>query len=64
MKFKLITTNLEILITYILFLKKLKNIKNIKIVYLPSVIKKITLLKSPHVHKKSKEHFSLKKYSI
>lgn len=33
-----------------------------KIVFLPTKIKRLTLIKSPHVHKKSKEHFQIIKY--
>tara|TARA_A100001035_G_C27742008_1_gene482084 strand:+ start:934 stop:1233 length:300 start_codon:yes stop_codon:yes gene_type:complete len=31
---------------------------------LPSKIKRITLLKSPHVNKKAREQFEIKKYSV
>lgn len=33
------------------------------IFYLPQTLKRCTLLKSPHVHKKAKEHFELRTYS-
>jgi len=64
MKFKLITTNLGILVAYLIFLKTLKNLHIKKIIYLPIQTKKIVLLKSPHVHKKAQEHFIFKKYSV
>lgn len=40
--------------------KKLKI--NTNIVALPMTIKKISLLKSPHVYKKAKEHFEIRTY--
>lgn len=49
---------------YIEFLKL--NFKKVNIKFskfdLPKTKKKITLLKSPHVYKKSKEHFEIKKF--
>jgi len=50
-----------------IYLTFLKNIfKKLNIVYtstnLPLKIKKITLLKSPHVHKKAREQFEIKKF--
>jgi ribosomal protein S10 len=46
------------------FIKKLLNNLNINhsIFFLPISKKRITLLKSPHVNKKAKEHFFLKEY--
>ena len=50
--------------TYTNYIKKiLTKLKiNFTTVYLPIKIKKITLLKSPHVNKKAREQFQLKKY--
>jgi len=65
--FKLKSFNKQLLNFYILYLKKafkILNIQNYSINYLPLKIKKLTLLKSPHVHKKFYEHFNLKKYSL
>lgn len=45
-----------------IYFKKL-NI-NYSILHLPTSKKRITLLKSPHVNKKSKEHFELNTYKI
>lgn len=36
---------------------------SVSITRLPTRIKKITLIKSPHVHKKSREQFEIRKYS-
>lgn len=62
MQLKLITTNKKLLIVYILFLKKFYQKKICKIIYLPTTKSCLTLLKSPHVHKKAKEQFLIKKY--
>lgn len=51
---------------YLSFILKtflLLNIK-VKMFCLPQKLKKITFLKSPHVFKKSKEHFELRKYKV
>lgn len=49
---------------YLTFLKNV--LKKLNVVYtstnLPLKIKKITLLKSPHVHKKAREQFEIKKF--
>ena len=49
---------------YLTFLKNI--LKKLNVVYtstnLPLKIKKITLLKSPHVHKKAREQFEIKKF--
>ena len=36
--------------------------KKVKVVILPKKIKRIVILKSPHVNKKAKEHFQIIKY--
>lgn len=38
------------------------NSVDFKKVYLPTKLKRFVLLKSPHVNKKAKEHFQIKKY--
>ena len=38
-------------------------IPNLKIVRLPTKIKKWTVIRSPHVHKKSREQFEIRTYS-
>jgi ribosomal protein S10 len=49
---------------YIKYLKLTFKIWNIQpsIFYLPTNIKRICLLKSPHVNKKAKEHFEIRNY--
>lgn len=59
--FDKITVNL-----YIIFLREIFNVLKIKtnfIINLPSKKKRITLLKSPHVHKKSMEQFQLQLFT-
>jgi small subunit ribosomal protein S10 len=58
--------NLESLLIYKEFLKKLLQKTNNKFssINLPIKKKKITLLKSPHVNKKSKEQFQIKTYKF
>lgn len=47
------------------FQKKLLKYKiKTKVLYLPSKTKKFTVLKSPHVHKKSREQFEIKLYTL
>lgn len=45
-------------------LNELNNIDSItgSLIRLPTQVKKITLIKSPHVHKKSREQFEVKKH--
>lgn len=63
---KLESINKKCLYLYTYFILKIFSIKNYKykINFLPIKKKKITFLKSPHVFKRSKEHFELKKYKI
>jgi small subunit ribosomal protein S10 len=51
--------------TYIKFLEKLLKIFNIYYskISVPTKIKRITILKSPHVFKKAREQFELKVYT-
>ena len=60
------STNKKCFFLYAFFLKKM--LKKLKIstssIYLPTRTKNIVLLKSPHVYKKSKEHFIFKKYQL
>nr|NP_042275.1 ribosomal protein S10 [Prototheca wickerhamii]P46742.1 RecName: Full=Small ribosomal subunit protein uS10m; AltName: Full=Ribosomal protein S10, mitochondrial [Prototheca wickerhamii]AAD12663.1 ribosomal protein S10 [Prototheca wickerhamii] len=37
-------------------------IQNSKEIFLPSKIKKITVIRSPHIHKKSRDQFQIKRY--
>lgn len=37
-------------------------ITNYKEVFIPSKTKKITVIRSPHIHKKSRDQFQIKKY--
>jgi len=64
-KFKLVSSDKLTLNLYIFFLKKLfKTLKlNISIVRTPTKIKRLSLLKSPHVHKKAFSQFEIKLYS-
>ena len=64
LKFK--SLNLKILEVYIHFVKLLLFSLNIKfsIFFLPKKLKKITLLKSPHVYKKAREQFEQKVYKV
>jgi ribosomal protein S10 len=59
-KLKISTPNLE----SFLFLEKSITpfISTIRVILLPNKIKRFTLLKSPHVNKKSKEHFQYLRY--
>ena len=60
-KLKLKSLNKEILITYQTYILKVLEKINTKysIINLPTKIKKITVLKSPHVYKKAREQFQI-----
>ena len=64
---KLISLNYKILNCYRIFLinylQKLSSV-TISSTFLPKKKKKISLLKSPHVHKKAFEHFQFTKHSL
>lgn len=62
---KLNALSIDIILLYSKFLKKIFKKINLKfsIISLPKKIKKITLLKSSHVHKKAREQFEICKYS-
>jgi ribosomal protein S10 len=62
---KLKAINKPILTIYQHFLKTIfiKSGLNFRFFSNPIKIKRITLLKSPHVYKKAKEHFELRSYS-
>ena len=64
LKFESVST--KVLNLYIRLILKWLSLKKIvtTVVYLPKVIKRISFLKSPHVFKKSKEHFELKKKKV
>ena len=51
---------LYIALKYIINLAHVLEIKTIKKINLPKKIKKITVLRSPHIDKKSREHFEIK----
>lgn len=61
-KIYLKTSRFDSIPSYIKFIKKFFLKKNIKIVvqYMPTKIHRISLLRSPHVYKKSKDHFEAK----
>lgn len=66
MKYTIILTStsqksLDIYIRYFEIMFKKLNIQN-STFSLPTTKKKITLLKSPHVYKKAKEHFEMRTY--
>lgn len=63
---KLKSININKLNTYLIFLKKILTKLNVHYTFivLPKQKKCITLLKSPHVYKKAREQFLLKKYSV
>ena len=58
-KFIISSNNSDSLNIYLKYLKFILNKNNVKIsvLHLPTKIKRITLLKSPHVYKKAKEQF-------
>lgn len=58
------TVNKPILIIYTTFLKTLflKLKLNFKIICMPTLKKRFTLLRSPHVYKKTREQFELTRY--
>ena len=63
---KISSVNKKCLLLYVSFLLKIFHLRNYVFskVFLPKKKKKITLLKSPHVNKKSFEHFEVKKYTV
>jgi ribosomal protein S10 len=66
LELKLESVNNKILAIYTKFLLKFLHVRNIevKVVRLPTITNRITFLKSPHVFKKAKEHFEVKKYKV
>ena len=54
----------QTLTTYILFLKNILKKLNLNffLINIPKKVKRITLLKSPHVHKKAREQFQIYLY--
>lgn len=65
-KIKIESVNNKILKLYVRFLLKLLSSVNTaaKTINLPTLKKRVTFLKSPHVFKKAKEHFELRKNSV
>ena len=47
---------------FILFILNFLGIKQYSQVFVPNKIRKITVLRSPHIDKKSREQFQIKKY--
>ena len=62
-KIKIESVNNKILKLYVRFLLKLLSSVNTaaKTINLPTLKKRVTFLKSPHVFKKAKEHFKIRK---
>lgn len=65
-KIKILSNNIDNLISYVSFLKHQLIILSIPftVINLPKYKTKFTLFRSPHVHKKSKEHFGLHFYNV
>ena len=61
LRLQLQSGNLKLLKAFILYIQK--TFKIINIFNLPTQIKKLTVLKSPHGHKKSREQFQFKKHN-
>lgn len=63
---KIETLNTTVSSLYVRFITKLLLVNNISVskVFLPKIKKRMTFQKSPHVFKKSKEHFELKKNKV
>ena len=63
-KLILTSSSQKSLIVYIKYLKFVFKLWNIRpsVASLPIKIKRISLLKSPHVNKKAKEHFEIRNY--
>lgn len=51
---------LSIAIKYIIYIATILDIKEIKRIDLPKKIKKITVIRSPHIDKKSREQFEIR----
>lgn len=60
------STQKQLLFLYKIFVTKLLNKLNIKytIKYKPLRNKRLTVLKSPHIHKKAQEHFEINYYTL
>lgn len=54
-KLKILTSNLKSFLVVEKIIKKISS--EVKVTFLPTKKKRFVLLKSPHVNKKSKEHF-------
>ena len=59
-KIKVSSTTLTSFIVFNTLINKFSAV--LKIIALPQKIKRLTLIKSPHVHKKAKEHFQVIRY--
>lgn len=60
------STQKQLLFLYKIFVTKLLNTLNIKYTfkYKPFKNKRLTVLKSPHIHKKAQEHFEINYYTL
>jgi ribosomal protein S10 len=58
--------NINVLKIYVFYLKKIFNFLNLKysILQLPLKKSRITLIKSPHINKKSREQFEIKSHAL
>jgi ribosomal protein S10 len=65
-RFFIQSSNLKLLSLYVIYLRFILNKLNVKYttIFNPTTQKRITLLKSPHVYKKHKEQFLIKKYAV
>jgi small subunit ribosomal protein S10 len=65
LQLKISSIDATVLSFYLVFLKNSLKRLNIECTFtsLPIETKKITLLKSPHVHKKAREQFQIKKFT-
>lgn len=57
---KLQSFNYKLLEYYLSKIKKKEGLKGMKVSFLPTSIKKWSVLRSPHVNSKSKEHFEMR----
>lgn len=56
----------KLLFAYIKFIEKLGNLLKISVsvTALPSTVSKISVFRSPHVHKKAKDHFEIRNFKF
>ena len=63
LRIKSVENNIKSYYNFISKILKKLNIKH-SVIYLPRKIKRLTLLKSPHVNKKAREQFEIRIYKI